>query len=117
MKIVSVVLPTYNEQANIIATVDKVLAQKKNLPGWEIEIVIADDIRSSDGTDLTAKKLSQENHKVHFIKVDAGLGVGLIEGQKYALNHFHPDVLAQLDADGQVGVDVLVKLVKATPPA
>jgi len=60
-KIVSVVLPTYNEKANIENTVEKVLNQEKNLPGWEIHVVIADDIRSSDGTYRIAQNLSQKN--------------------------------------------------------
>lgn len=111
-KIVSVVLPTYNEKANIAATVRKVLEQEKKLPGFEINIVIADDIRSSDGTEQIAKNLVKQEKKVHFIKVEPGLGVGLIEGHKYALAHLHPSILAQLDADGQVEPDVLVRLVR-----
>ncbi len=112
MKKVTVVLPTYNEKANIEKTVQKVLEEEKNLPGWEINIIIADDIRSSDGTEKIAKDLAQKNNKVHFIKVEPGLGVGLIEGHLYALKHLHPDILAQLDADGQVVPDVLVRLIK-----
>ena len=112
MKKVSVVLPTYNEKANIEKTVEKVFEQQKNLAGWEIQIVIADDIRSTDGTEEIAKKLSQKNSKVHFIKVDPGLGVGLIKGHQYALDKIKPDILAQLDADGQVVPDVLVRLVE-----
>lgn len=113
MKIVSVVLPTYNEKANIENTVKKVLEQEKNLPGYQINIIIADDIRSSDGTEEIAKGLIKKNKRVHFIKADPGLGVGLIKGHQYALSHLRPDILAQLDADGQVGPDVLVRLVKA----
>ncbi len=112
MKKVSVVLPTYNEQANLAQTVEKVLAQEEHLPGWEIYIIIADDVRSSDDTEKIAKQLVDKNKRVHFIKVDPGLGVGLIEGHKYALEKLHPDVLAQIDADGQVVPDVLIRLVK-----
>ncbi len=111
-KIVSVVLPTYNEKANIERTVKKVLEQEEKLPGFEINIVIADDIRSSDGTEQIAKNLSLQDKKIHFIKVEPGLGVGLIEGHKYALAHLHPSILAQLDADGQVEPDVLARLVR-----
>lgn len=111
MKKVSVVLPTYNEKANIEKTIEKVFGQEKSLPGFEIHIIIADDIRSSDGLDVLVKKLSQKNHKIHFIKVEPGLGVGLIMGHKYAMNKIKPDILAQLDADGQVVPDVLVRLV------
>ena len=112
MKKVSVVLPTYNEKANIEKTVEKVLEQEKSLPGWEIHIVISDDTRSSDGTDKIASNLSQKNSRVHFIKTDPGLGVGLIKGHQYALEKIHPQILAQLDADGQVATDVLVRLIK-----
>lgn len=111
MKKVSVVLPTYNEKANIENTVEKVLEQQKYLPGWEIQIVIADDVRSSDGTEQIARKLFSKNKKIHYIKVGPGLGVGLIEGHKYAIEHLHPGVLVQLDADGQVVPDVIVQLV------
>lgn len=113
MKRVSVVLPTYNEKANIIQTIEKVLAQQKSLPGWEIDIIVADDIRSSDGTEKIVKALAQKNKLIHFIRVEPGLGVGLIKGHKFALEKLHPDILAQLDADGQVVPDVLVRLVKA----
>lgn len=111
MKKLSVVLPTYNEKANLEKTVEKVFEQEKNLPGWEIYVVVADDVRSSDGTEDIAKELSRKNKKVHFIKVNPGLGVGLIIGHKYALDKIKPDILAQLDADGQVVPDVLVRLI------
>lgn len=113
MKIVSVVLPTYNEKANIAKTIEKVLEQEKNLPGHEINIVVADDIRSSDGTEEVVKRLTAKNKKIHFIKVEPGLGVGLVKGHQYAIEHLHPDVLAQLDADGQAVPDVLVRLIGA----
>src|SRR3989339_1496345 len=113
MKKLTVVVPTYNEKANIKRIVEKVFEQEKNLPGWEINIVIADDIRSSDETEQIAKELVKKNRNVHFIKVEPGLGVGLIKGHQYALTHLKPDILAQLDADGQVVPDVLIRLVKA----
>lgn len=112
-RIVSVVLPTYNEKANVQNTIEKVFEQQKNLPGFEINVVVADDIRSSDGTEEIVKKIIKKNNRVHFIKVEPGLGTGLIKGHQYALEKLHPDILAQLDADGQVAPDVLVRLVKA----
>ncbi|MBI2329847.1 glycosyltransferase [Candidatus Daviesbacteria bacterium] len=112
MKIISVVLPTYNEKANIENTINHVLEQEKNLPGYEINIIVADDVRTSDGTEEIVRRLQKKNKRIHFIKVDPGLGVGLIEGHQYACKYLHPDILAQLDADGQVVPDVLVRLVK-----
>ncbi len=112
MKVVSVVLPTYNEKANIESTVESVLQQEKNIPGWEMHVVVADDIRTSDDTENIVKRLITKNKKIHYIRAESGLGVGLIEGHKYSLTHIQPDILAQLDADGQVVPDVLVRLVK-----
>lgn len=111
MKKVVIVLPTLNEKHNLERFVEEVLDQEKNLPGYEVEVVISDS-SSTDGTAEIAKKLSLKNPKVHFISVGSGLGVGLIEGHKYALENLHPDILAQIDADGQVEVDVLIRLVK-----
>src|SRR3989338_1320381 len=113
MKRVSVVLPTYNEQANITQTIEKVLVKQKNLPGWEIDIIVADDIRSSDNTEKIVKTMAKKNKRIHFIQAEPGLGVGLIKGHEFALEKLHPDILAQLDADGQVVPDVLVRLIKA----
>ena len=111
-KKVVVVLPTYNEKNNIEKTVRDVFEQEKSLPGWKVEILIADS-SSPDGTGEVAKNIASKNPKVHFITVGRGLGVGLIEAHRYSLKNLHPDIMAQLDADGQVEPDVLVRLVKA----
>lgn len=110
MKIVSVLLPTYNERENIEGFVKQVLVQEKYLPGWQIEVVISDS-NSPDGTGKIAKRLAKANSKIHFIEVERGLGIGIIKGHLYSLEHIKPDVLAQMDADGQVGVEILPKLV------
>ncbi len=111
MKKVSVVLPTYNEKANIEKTIEKVLEQGKILPGWQIHIIVADDVRSSDDLEKIVKNLMKKNKRIHFLKVDPGLGVGIINGHQYSIENIHPNILAQLDADGQVVPDVLVRLV------
>lgn len=113
MKKVCVVLPTYNEKVNIENTVAKVLEQEKFLPGFEIHVIVADDVRSSDGTFAIVKKLSQKNKKIHVLKVEPGLGVALIRAHQYAIKNLKSDILAQLDADGQVVADVLSRLVQA----
>lgn len=112
MKKVAVILPTFNEAKNIEKSINDVLDQGKNLPGWQIDIVVADS-NSPDKTREVAQKLAAKNPLIHYLSVERGLGVGLIKGHKYALENIKPDILAQLDADGQVEPDVLVRLVKA----
>ncbi len=110
MRKVVVLLPTYNEKANIRKFAGEVLAQEKNLPGYKIEVLIVDS-ESPDGTGEVAKKLAKENSRVHFLEVGKGLGTALIEGHQYSIDHLKPDVLAQVDADGQVEVDIIPRLV------
>lgn len=111
MRKVVVVLPTYNEKPNIAKFTHEVLEQEKNLPGYKIEVLIVDS-HSPDGTAEVAKDLAKKNPGVHFLSVERGLGVALIEGHRYSLSNLNPDVLAQLDADGQVDVNIIPKLVK-----
>ncbi|MBI2600827.1 glycosyltransferase [Candidatus Daviesbacteria bacterium] len=111
IKKLAVVLPTFNEKENLQNTITEILAQAKNLADWDIHIIVSDS-HSTDKTGEVAKKLAEENPKIHFIEVERGLGVGLIKGHQYALKKIHPDVMAQLDADGQVEADVLVRLVQ-----
>lgn len=111
MKKVVVILPTYNEKQNIERFAKLVLEQEKHLPGYSIEVLIVDS-NSPDGTGEIAKKLEKEHKKIHSLDVGPGLGVALIEGHRYSLKYLDPDIMAQLDADGQVGVEVLPKLIK-----
>lgn len=111
-KVLSIVLPTFNEKDNLENFVDRVLAQQKNIPDYKFEIVISDS-HSTDGTIDVAKNLEKKHKNIHLLEVDRGLGVGLYKGHKYALDHLNPDIMSQLDADGQVDEKVLVELVKA----
>ncbi len=111
MRKVVVVLPTFNEKDNIEKFTNEVLAQEKNLSGYRVEVLIVDS-HSPDGTGDIAKKMAARNPRIHFLSVGKGLGVALIEGHKYSIKHLKPDVMAQLDADGQVEVAIIPKLVK-----
>ncbi len=110
-KRLSIVLPTYNEKDNLENSVNEILAEEKNNPNWIFEIIIADS-HSSDGTAEIAKKLVSHNSKIHYIDVERGIGVGIIKGQLYALDKLHPDLMAQMDADGQVESNVIRLMIR-----
>lgn len=111
-KVLTIVLPTFNEKDNLENFIERVLIQQNNIPDYKFQLVISDS-RSTDGTVEVADKLTKKYKNVHFISVDRGLGVGLYKGHLYALEKFNPYIMAQLDADGQVDEKVLVELVKA----
>ena len=112
MKTISLLLPTFNEKANLENYIEHVLEEAKKLHGYTLEILIVDS-RSTDGTVEIAKKLAARNKHIHLLSVGPGLGVALFEGHTYAIKHFHPDILMQLDADGQVDVSIMKGLVQA----
>ncbi|MBI2596183.1 glycosyltransferase [Candidatus Daviesbacteria bacterium] len=109
-KKIVIVLPTYNERNSLKKFIDEVFEQGRNLPGYNIEILISDS-KSPDGTGELAESLSRKDPRIHVIKVGRGLGVGLIEGHNYSLKKLKPDIMVQLDADGQVQADVLPRLI------
>lgn len=66
-------------------------------------VIVIDD-GSTDGTGAILQKIvSEYPKKIHVITFpqNRGKGFGLIEGFKYALDHFKFDVLITLDGDGQ----------------
>ncbi len=111
-KKVVILLPTYNERENLAKFVGDVLNEEKNASGWEFEVLIVDS-HSPDGTFEVAEELAKSDKRIHTLLVGPGLGVALVEGHTYSIKNFHPDALAQMDADGQVSVEVLPKLLAA----
>ncbi len=92
-------IPTYNEEENIEQAVKDVLKETKNLPGWDVHVLVADS-HSPDKTGQIVKGLSKTNPKIHYLDVkQRGLGVGLIKGHRYAIDKLKADVLAQMDGD------------------
>ncbi len=111
MKTVSVLLPTFNEVGNIKSMVEDVLSQGTKLPGHKLEILIVDSL-SLDGTARIAKDLEKKYPNVHYLSVEKGLGVAIMKGHQYALEHLNPDILIQIDADEQVDPEIIVRLIK-----
>ena len=86
-----VVIPAYNEAANVAAVVADVRA---SLPTFDVLVV-------DDGSaDATAAIAHEAGAKVLRLPVNSGYGVALQTGYKYAVRHGYGTV-AQMDADGQ----------------
>ena len=112
MKKAVILLPTFNEKNSLEKFIKEVFAEEKNAPGWKFEVLVVDS-NSPDGTFKLAQELGKKDQRIHALSVGKGLGVGLVEGHKFSLEHLKPDALAQLDADGQVEANVLPRLLKA----
>jgi len=94
-KIISVIIPTYNEYKNL----PKLLDQLLNLETiFEKEIIIVDD-NSSDGTQNLARSYSQNDRRIRLIcrLGRSGLSSAIKEGCLCASG----DLIVIMDADGQ----------------
>ncbi|HEY6208738.1 MAG TPA: polyprenol monophosphomannose synthase [Gemmatimonadales bacterium] len=107
-----VIIPTYNEAANIPNLVPQVLCQDPRL-----EILIVDD-NSPDGTGQLAEAMAQEEPRVHVLHRDGkrGLGTAYVTGFRWALEREYAYVF-EMDADFSHDPAHLKQFLKATDGA
>lgn len=98
---VAVVVPTYNERGNV-GQVKKRLGPVAESLGGSFWVLFVDD-NSPDGTAGEVKAMMQGDPSVRLLerKEKKGLGTAYLEGFRYALANFDPDVVVQMDADLQ----------------
>jgi glycosyltransferase involved in cell wall biosynthesis len=96
------VIPAYNEAANVAAVVRDVRA---SLPGFDVLVI---DDGSADDTAVVARRAGA---RVLRLPVNSGYGVALQSGYKYAVRHGYATV-AQMDADGQHRAEYMPGLLK-----
>lgn len=103
----SLILPTYNESANITALIDVLDAVLQRMPH---EIIVVDD-DSPDGTWRVAESLTRKHQSVRVLRRIGrrGLSSAVVEGFDMAKG----DMLAVMDADGQHDSELLLTLVSA----
>jgi dolichol-phosphate mannosyltransferase len=112
IKLATVVLPTYDEKENIFDIVNAILDQQKRVAAFKIQVVISDS-HSKDGTIEIAEQLSNKDPRVHLIVTNKrGIGVGLFNGIKYAIDTLNTDVLIAMDSDFQHNPDDIPRLLE-----
>lgn len=89
-----VIIPTYNEAANVRQITANVLEQDERL-----DVLLVDD-NSPDGTGAIADSLVAENSRVHVLHRPGklGLGTAYLAGFQWALEHTYEYVF-EMDAD------------------
>jgi dolichol-phosphate mannosyltransferase len=90
-----VIVPTYNERANVQALIPQVLS----LP-LDVEMLIVDD-NSPDGTGKLVAEMAAGNGRVHLLSRQSKLGLGsaYVAGFKYALSRPEIEYVFEMDAD------------------
>ena len=92
---VAVIVPTYNERANL-----EQIASRLRAAVPDADLLIVDD-NSPDGTGEAADKLAAGDARIHVLHrpAKAGLGSAYIAGFRWALERGY-GVLVEIDADG-----------------
>jgi dolichol-phosphate mannosyltransferase len=109
---VAVIMPTYNERANIESAASRV---RRAVP--DADLLVVDD-NSPDGTGDLADKLAAEDPHIHVLhrEAKAGLGAAYIAGFRWALDRGY-DVMVEMDADGSHLPEELPRLLDALATA
>jgi putative flippase GtrA len=104
--VLDVVIPVYNEEAQLAASVERVLAHLATLP-WSFRVTIADNA-STDQTVLIARRLSHTHPEVQVVHLaEKGRGRAL----KRVWSASESDVLVYMDVDLSTDLAALLPLV------
>jgi dolichol-phosphate mannosyltransferase len=91
---ISVIIPMYNEEDNVLRTLVEVNSVMKNYNDYEILVV---DDGSKDNTYRLAEEFSSDNPNVHIIKQPVNMGMG--KALRTGFEHARGDILITIDAD------------------
>jgi dolichol-phosphate mannosyltransferase len=96
-----VVLPTYNEAENVGSIIPRIFARADEIPTHDLHVLVVDD-NSPDGTQGIVRHLMARYENLHLITgPKQGLGEAYKRGMDYALRELAPDIVFEMDADGQ----------------
>lgn len=94
-KLVSVILPSYNERENILRLIPGIFRAVRRIPGWNAEIIIVDD-NSPDGTAPAVRTKYGSVVRIIVRKNERGLAGAIATGIRKAKG----SVIIGMDADG-----------------
>ena len=102
--LISIIIPCYNEEKNIVETLDYVYAL--DYPHENIEVIVVDD-GSTDHTLSLIRSYPQKN-----LRILKGNHEGKTASLNLGVKHSHHDIILCMDADTIIQKDSLKKLVR-----
>ena len=108
-KDVSVVIPTYNEEGNVIPLIEEIT---KSLKGYTFEIVIVDDA-SKDKTQTILKKRAKKDRNL--VAVFRKGIKGILSAQKDGIKFCRGNIVVLMDADLSHPPKVIPKMLEYIP--
>lgn len=104
---VLLIIPAYNEEANILRLYQTILAYQKTCDAFELDYIVI-----NDGSTDSTRQICDANHikTIHLIQ-NLGIGGAVQTGYIYAKNKGY-DIAVQFDGDGQHDIQSLEALVR-----
>src|SRR5437868_10251924 len=101
-KIACIVMPTYNEAANLPELFPMIFEQQARIPTHEVHVLVVDD-NSPDGTAVVVAEWMNRNPRIHLLlnQQKGGLGEAYKRGISHAIKSLDPELVLQMDADQQ----------------
>lgn len=109
-KKISVVIPTYNEEANVKALTEAIVSvMEQDLSRYDYEIIFIDN-HSKDGTQKMLRQICSENRRVKAIF--NARNFGQMRSPVHGLKQAYGDCVIRMCADFQDPVEMIVKFVE-----
>lgn len=109
MKIISIIVPCYNEEEALPIFYDEITKVMKELPNYELELLLIND-GSKDKTLEEIRELSKKDERVRYVSFSRNFGK---EAAMYAgLKESTGDYIAIMDADLQDPPKLLLEMVE-----
>jgi hypothetical protein len=108
---VAVVIPAFNECLSLGPLLERLRAQASSWSAFEVYPVVVND-GSTDGTrELLDQRSAQWGAYALHLPVNLGIGKAVQTGFRFAVERLDPDVVLQLDGDGQHPAGAIPSLV------
>lgn len=109
-KKISVVIPTYNEEANVVPLADAIIGvMTGELPEYDYEIIFIDN-HSKDSTQMKLRQLCRENKRIKAIF--NARNFGQMRSPVHGLKQATGDCVIRMCADFQDPVEMIVQFVR-----
>jgi dolichol-phosphate mannosyltransferase len=100
-RIACVVLPTYNEARNVATLIPQIFEQSAAVETHALHVLVVDD-NSPDGTGQVVRDMMGRFPRLHLVTgAKQGLGAAYKRGIAHAIAELRPELIFQMDADGQ----------------
>ena len=110
-RLFSIVVPIYQNEANISETVPRLLALEDQLSGWNLELVCVDDGSTDNSYRLLEQYAAQHAGKIKLVKLTRNFGQ--TPAVQAGLQHAAGDCVGIISADLQEPCEVFIDMLQA----